>query len=99
LLNCTNHSAYISVNNGANIPASDCIDESHASLHGSVAITVLVNLLVTGPILAYLSDLAEGYVRRSIAADLRTLEPIFRQHFVDTLGAQVDVDSGGSEFK
>jgi hypothetical protein len=54
----------------------------------SVAATFLVNLLVTSPIVGLLSDTFENYIRKNLITDIRTLEPIFRDHYQEVIGAQ-----------
>jgi hypothetical protein len=61
----------------------------------SVAVTVLVNLFVTSPLMTVLSDALEGYIRNTILADLRILEPIFREYYEEVIGKEASSKPGG----
>jgi hypothetical protein len=55
----------------------------------SAAITILVNLLITGPLLALLSDALESIIRASLLKDLKVLEPAFKSEGECTLNVRV----------
>jgi hypothetical protein len=45
-----------------------------------------VNLLITGPLLALLSDVLESNIRASLLKDLKVLEPAFKKEFARKAG-------------
>jgi hypothetical protein len=45
-----------------------------------------VNLLITGPLLALLSDALESIIRASLLKDLKVLEPAFKKEFARKAG-------------
>lgn len=58
--------------------------------------TVLFNLLITGPLLTLVSDAIETTIRTSLIKDLRELEPVFKKYFVEMAGDGKDSEGEGA---